>query len=167
MAKQKGIIKIEGTIGDITFFKTADGYLAREKSGVSADRIKTEAFASPGNPASGTVVTDEATVAEGSPAADPAAQSGAQATGMPTVMFARSGKCVALLPGKTILEAAEEAGVPIDFECRSGVCGTCKTRLTAGRVSMEVNDALTPRELSEGYVLACQAQAVVDVAVDA
>ena len=42
MAKQKGIIKIEGTIGDLTFLKTADGYLVREKSGVSADRIATD-----------------------------------------------------------------------------------------------------------------------------
>ena len=39
MAKQKGIIKLEGTIGDITFFKSQDGYLAREKGGVPADRI--------------------------------------------------------------------------------------------------------------------------------
>ena len=40
MAKQKGIIKLEGTIGDITFYKsTQDGHLAREKGGVSADRI--------------------------------------------------------------------------------------------------------------------------------
>lgn len=39
MAKQKGIIKLEGTIGDITFYKSQDGFLAREKGGVSADRI--------------------------------------------------------------------------------------------------------------------------------
>jgi hypothetical protein len=39
MAKQKGIIKLEGSIGDITFFKSKDGYLAREKSGITADRI--------------------------------------------------------------------------------------------------------------------------------
>lgn len=39
MAKQKGIIKLEGTIGDITFYKSQDGYLAREKGGVPADRI--------------------------------------------------------------------------------------------------------------------------------
>lgn len=31
MAKQKGIIKLNGTIGDITFYKTKDGYIAREK----------------------------------------------------------------------------------------------------------------------------------------
>ncbi|MGB5028729.1 MAG: hypothetical protein WBO38_09520 [Chitinophagaceae bacterium] len=40
MAKQKGIIKLDGTIGGITFYKsTQDGYLAREKGGVSADKI--------------------------------------------------------------------------------------------------------------------------------
>ncbi|MFD2918115.1 hypothetical protein ACFS6H_00260 [Terrimonas rubra] len=39
MAKQKGIIKLEGTIGDITFYKSQDGYLAREKGGVDAARI--------------------------------------------------------------------------------------------------------------------------------
>lgn len=39
MAKQKGIFKLEGTIGDVTFFKTEDGYMARENSPVSAERI--------------------------------------------------------------------------------------------------------------------------------
>jgi len=39
MAQQKGIIKLTGTIGDISFFKSADGYLAREKGGVEADKI--------------------------------------------------------------------------------------------------------------------------------
>lgn len=42
MAKQKGIIKLEGTIGDITFFKTQDGYLAREHAPVTAAQIATD-----------------------------------------------------------------------------------------------------------------------------
>ena len=46
MARQKGIMKLEGTIGDVSFYKTSDGYLAREKGGVDADRIKNDpAFA--------------------------------------------------------------------------------------------------------------------------
>ena len=46
MAKQGGIIKLKGTVGDITFYKTQDGYLAREKGGVEASRIATDpAFA--------------------------------------------------------------------------------------------------------------------------
>ena len=42
MARQKGIIKLDGTIGGVTFYKTQDGYLAKEKSGVEADRIKND-----------------------------------------------------------------------------------------------------------------------------
>jgi hypothetical protein len=39
MAKQNGIIPLKGTIGNITFYKSKDGYLAREKGGVDASRI--------------------------------------------------------------------------------------------------------------------------------
>jgi hypothetical protein len=39
MARQKGIIKLKGTIGDITFYKSKDGYIAREKGGIDANRV--------------------------------------------------------------------------------------------------------------------------------
>lgn len=39
MANQEGIIKIKGTIGDITFFKTKEGYKVRQKGGVDGSRI--------------------------------------------------------------------------------------------------------------------------------
>lgn len=39
MARQAGIIKLKGTIGDISFYKTSDGFLARTKGGVEGDRI--------------------------------------------------------------------------------------------------------------------------------
>lgn len=42
MAKQKGIIKLKGTIGDITFYKSKDGYVAREKGGIDANRIASD-----------------------------------------------------------------------------------------------------------------------------
>lgn len=40
MARQKGIIKLKGTLGDITFYRTSDGYMAREKGGISAERMR-------------------------------------------------------------------------------------------------------------------------------
>ena len=43
MAKQSGIIKLEDTIGDITFYKSQDRLLARAKGGVDASRIKNDA----------------------------------------------------------------------------------------------------------------------------
>jgi hypothetical protein len=39
MAKQKGIIKLEGIIGDITFYKSQNGFLAKYKGGITKDRI--------------------------------------------------------------------------------------------------------------------------------
>jgi hypothetical protein len=39
MARQRGILKLEGTIGNITFYKSADGYMAREKGGIDGNRI--------------------------------------------------------------------------------------------------------------------------------
>ncbi len=35
----------------------------------------------------------------------------------------------------TLLEAAEAAGINLEHGCRSGMCGTCKTRLVEGRVT--------------------------------
>jgi len=42
MAQQKSFIKLEGRIGDLTFYKTKTGYQAREKGGVSGNRIATD-----------------------------------------------------------------------------------------------------------------------------
>lgn len=46
MARQKGILKIEGTVGGMTFYRTQDGHLVKEKSEISADKIANDpAFA--------------------------------------------------------------------------------------------------------------------------
>ena len=39
MVRQTGIIKLKGTIGDISFYKSGDGHLARTKGGVDGNRI--------------------------------------------------------------------------------------------------------------------------------
>ena len=77
----------------------------------------------------------------------------------PKLTFSRSAKSVALVPDKTLLEIAEEAGVNIDFECRSGICGSCKTRLLGGCVTMDTQDALTDEDKSKNIILMCQARA--------
>lgn len=42
MAQQKGILPLRGTIGNITFYKSKDGYLAREKGGIDAKRMASD-----------------------------------------------------------------------------------------------------------------------------
>ena len=39
MAKQTSIITLNGNVGGLSFYKTKDGHMAREKGGVSKDRI--------------------------------------------------------------------------------------------------------------------------------
>jgi len=39
MAQQESIIKLKGKIGDLTFYKTKDGYQARQAKGVDPSRI--------------------------------------------------------------------------------------------------------------------------------
>jgi ferredoxin-NADP reductase/DMSO/TMAO reductase YedYZ heme-binding membrane subunit len=82
------------------------------------------------------------------------------------IEFQKSGK-TAESTELTVLEAAEECGVTIPYECRSGICGQCKTKLVSGKVAMEVQDALTPADRSKGLILACQARAAKDVVIDA
>jgi ferredoxin len=83
------------------------------------------------------------------------------------VVFARAGCRHEAAPGRTVLECAEAAGVRIPFECRSGVCGQCKTRLISGRVAMPVEDALGAADRARGLILACQARPLQPVEVDA
>ena len=39
MAKQKGAFPMQGTLGNVTFFKSQDGFLVKQKSAVSKDKI--------------------------------------------------------------------------------------------------------------------------------
>jgi ferredoxin-NADP reductase len=69
--------------------------------------------------------------------------------------------------GDTVLETARRAGLRPPFQCESGSCATCMAHLDEGAVRMRVNNALTPEEVAEGWILTCQslptsARVVVD-----
>ena len=69
--------------------------------------------------------------------------------------------------GITPIVIHDDNGVAIDYSCRVGSCGTCVVKLLSGTVSMEVEDGLEPEDKEAGMVLACQAKAAADIAVDA
>ncbi|HHF7381912.1 TPA: FAD-binding oxidoreductase [Legionella anisa] len=56
------------------------------------------------------------------------------------VTFAKANKTAVLTPQKTILEASEDVGVNIEYSCRIGICGLCKTKLLKGKVTMDIED---------------------------
>ncbi len=60
-------------------------------------------------------------------------------------------------PGTTILQMARQMGMSPPSSCESGSCATCMAKLVEGSASMHVNNALTPDEVDDGWVLTCQA----------
>jgi len=88
-------------------------------------------------------------------------------TGLVSIRFATSERSAEVPRASTVLEAAESIGLDLPYECRSGICGQCKTRLVAGEVTMESDSALTPGDRARGMILACQAHAKGDVVVEA
>jgi ring-1,2-phenylacetyl-CoA epoxidase subunit PaaE len=58
----------------------------------------------------------------------------------------------------SVLDAAERAGLELPFSCRSGICATCRARITDGAAVMTHNIALEPWETDAGFVLCCQAR---------
>jgi ring-1,2-phenylacetyl-CoA epoxidase subunit PaaE len=85
-----------------------------------------------------------------------------------TVVLDGATRTFTLEKGKeSILEAGLKAGIEIPYSCKSGVCSTCRAKLTAGEVDMDVNFALEDYEVARGFVLTCQSHPVTDkVAVD-
>jgi ferredoxin-NADP reductase len=58
--------------------------------------------------------------------------------------------------GDTVLETARRGGLNPPFQCESGSCATCMAHLDEGSVRMRVNNALTPEEVDDGWILTCQ-----------
>lgn len=62
--------------------------------------------------------------------------------------LARSGKCLLVPPGRSILEIVTEAGLDIPTSCREGICGSCETRILSGEADHR-DAVLTLQEQAE------------------
>ncbi|MFW6067900.1 MAG: fatty acid desaturase, partial [Myxococcota bacterium] len=85
---------------------------------------------------------------------------------LPTVHI--NGRPIPVQPKETVLQAALRSGVDFPNSCRVGGCGTCKCKLTEGRVKelTETGYLLTAEELDAGYILACQSVPQTDVRLE-
>jgi ring-1,2-phenylacetyl-CoA epoxidase subunit PaaE len=64
--------------------------------------------------------------------------------------------------GEPILAAGLRLRSDLPYACRSGLCGTCRARLTEGEVVMERCSALDLEDRRAGYVLACVGHPVTE-----
>ena len=67
--------------------------------------------------------------------------------------------------GQNVLDAALQQGADLPYACKGGVCCTCRAKLIKGKVSMDVNYALEPEELAQGFILTCQSHPTTDEVV--
>lgn len=74
------------------------------------------------------------------------------------VVFEPSGKSVEVEAGTLLMDAANQAGVEIPYPCGGqGRCGGCRVQVEHGAVEQPRTAYLSPKEVGEGYVQACQA----------
>lgn len=76
-------------------------------------------------------------------------------------------RTIAVPEGVTILEAALANGIAYPHGCRSGRCGSCKSRVVSGKVDLLDHSrfALSDEEKAQGLVLACRAIPTTDAIV--
>ena len=90
-------------------------------------------------------------VPEGEPA-----DAGASETERVVIKLAQGKHELDYRAGDTVLEAARRGGLSPPSSCEAGSCATCMAHLDEGAVRMRVNNALTPEEVEEGWILTCQ-----------
>lgn len=110
-----------------------------QSAGLAADRVHFELFTASGS-------------------ANAATRIGASESGEQEVAIVLDGitTTVALSGNKSILDAALDAGLDAPYSCLGGVCCTCRAKMTSGKADMDINYALEPGEVEQGFILTCQ-----------
>ncbi|MBH3421298.1 2Fe-2S iron-sulfur cluster-binding protein [Pseudomonas gessardii] len=84
---------------------------------------------------------------------------------MKQIEIRQAARTIAVPEGMTILQAALANSIAYPHGCRSGRCGSCKSRLISGEVELLKHSgfALSDEEKSQGLILACCALPRTDV----
>ncbi|ENA3446230.1 CDP-6-deoxy-delta-3,4-glucoseen reductase [Yersinia enterocolitica] len=66
----------------------------------------------------------------------------------------------------TILDAALQNDINIEYSCKDGTCGTCKAKLISGEIEQGENTSLTNEDVANGIILTCCAKAKSDIEIN-
>ncbi|MEU5880507.1 ferredoxin--NADP reductase [Spirillospora sp. NPDC047279] len=116
-------------------------------AGTAPGRIHVERFTVP-EPSAGREAAGELADAAGDQTAEPVRL---------TVQLGRQKATADHRRGTTILQTARSMGIRPPSSCEGGTCATCMAQVVEGSAEMRHNDALTPEEVADGWVLTCQA----------
>jgi ferredoxin len=83
------------------------------------------------------------------------------------VAFQRRDVTINCAEDEYILEAAENAGMRLPYDCRSGTCTTCIQKSLEGEMDQDLAFALDDDELEQGWRLICIGSPLSDVVLDA
>lgn len=83
-----------------------------------------------------------------------------------TVHLAKSKKTIAVEANQNLLAAVKKAGTAIPSSCQQGICGSCKTPLLEGVVSMTHQGGIRQREIDKGLRLLCCSFPTSDLVLD-
>ncbi|MGH3088009.1 MAG: 2Fe-2S iron-sulfur cluster-binding protein [Rubrobacteraceae bacterium] len=83
------------------------------------------------------------------------------------VTFKKKGVTIECAEDEYILERAEEEGMTLPYDCRSGTCVTCRQMCLEGEIDQDMAFAISDEELEQGYRLICIGSPLSDVVLDA
>lgn len=72
-----------------------------------------------------------------------------------TIQTDKGEKTIECPADKTILDAADEAGMDLPFSCRSGTCSSCAGKVLKGTVSQDDQQMLDEAQIKKGFALLC------------
>jgi ferredoxin len=81
------------------------------------------------------------------------------------VEFVDEDLTVEVAENQPILEAAEQAGLDLPYQCRMGVCGVCAGMVLEGEIDQTEAMFLSESEREEGYILTCIAEPRSDLKI--